>query len=235
MMIKIFVLLLLFTSCSQTSVTTNNEDQSTKDENTVEAASGSSDSTDSEGTSENQKTDEFIPHTIKANRNKTITVFIGKLEDRMFYAIGVMKWFERHGYKIKKVQTTSSEEDQLFSTLNTKKKTSYIEWQLHQCCKDEFPLRDENSYKEVMKNLETKVLLSDYAQDRNGCLDYSNEHDQDHVLCIISDKKSKVEIGTLASDMNLIVVSLQAVNYQEQLSLVDYIDQGYSLARTIKN
>lgn len=96
-------------------------------------------------------------------------------------------------------------------------------------------MKNSESYKEVIKDLEPKVLLPDYAQDRSGCIEYANENSQDHVLCIVGDKKLKIETEQLLSEMNLIIITLPQLNYGEQLSLVDYIDQGYSFAQRIKN
>lgn len=221
---------LVLTGCTQFAVRGNG---SSTDNATVEVTEEKD--TNSNSTVETkEKKEEFAPHTIKANRNKRISVFIGKLEDRMFYAIGVIKWLESNGYKIIKIQTTNSEEEQLFSDLKTTKKTSYIEWKLHQCCKDEFPFSDSNSYKEILKKLEGKVLIPAYAPDQNGCEEFSIDHNQDHVLCMVAGPAKKISISETDAGMKKIEMYLPPINYQEQLSLVDYIDGGQIFAKEIK-
>lgn len=232
----IFLFIFFLSSCSQLQ---KDSDQSSLDAEEQESTVSVDQNTtldDKEADTENnpEKSGEFSPYAIKVNRNKKISVFIGKLGDRMFYAIGVVKWLERNGYKIKKIQTTSSEEDQLFSSLKENKKTSYIEWQLHQCCRNEFPFDDNNSYKKVMENLEVKVMLPSYAQDKNGCVEFAEENKMDHVLCLTAESKNGTKVEVLDSGMNLIYISLAKINYDEKLSLVDYIDRGYSMAQLIK-
>ncbi len=180
------------------------------------------------------KKEEFLPHTVKANRNKKISIFLGKLEDRMFYAIGVLKWLENNGYKISKIQTTSSEEEGLFFDLKINRKTSYIEWKLHQCCKDIFPFETSDSYKEILEQLETRVILPSYAQDQRGCEDFSSDSDRDQVLCILSGENNKVVISDNKYGFKKFEIFLGPVNYSEKLSLVDYIDNGHTLAKEIK-
>lgn len=239
MIVKLSLIFFIFLGCSTYSEKSINEkDKPLKIENTVEVSTESESNTNDVKVKnlnpESQNVESFTPYAVKANKNKLISVFLGKLEDRMFYAIGVLKWIERNGFKIKKLQTTNAEEDQLFSHLTLNKKTSFIEWKLHQCCKDDFPLKNKTSYKEIMENFDSKVILPEYSQDQSGCLEFAEEHRDEHVMCIVAGDKSKVNSQKLESDMSLIIVNIGPVEYEQEFSLVDFVEYGYSLTQTIK-
>ena len=155
---KIFFLI-FFCSCTHIS---ENSESSIENPTTVEVGESYNVNNKKEFKSSGQK-DVFLPHVIKANRNKKISVFLGKLEDRMFYVIGIFKWLESNGYKVSKIQTTSFEEEQLFAELKNSKKTSYVEWKLYQCCKDNFPLEEPTSYKDVLKKMDAKIIIPSYG------------------------------------------------------------------------
>jgi hypothetical protein len=225
-----FIFIFLISSCTQFSEI---EKDAGEDPSTVEVGEVQG-SHDQGNISNNKQKETFSAHVIKANRNKKISLFLGKLEDRMFYAIGIIKWLENNGYKIIKIQTTSSEEEQLFSEIKNNRKTSYVEWKLYQCCKENFPFEDAESYKEILKKMETKVIIPSYPQDQKGCDDFSTDNNEDHVLCVLLGSENKIQITQTEIGMKKVEVFISPIDYQSKLSLVDYIDQGQNMAKAIK-
>ena len=225
-------------SCSNIPTNKNSSILNQSADDTVEISAEKSVTQNSSNTEIGRENrEEFSTSPVKANRNKEIALYIGAIEDSLFQAIGVLKWLERNGYRIISYYT-AAEETMLLSHLQSKKKTSYLEWSLHQCCKEDFPLESKDSYLQILKKQsEQSKLDNPVAPQEEGlsCLEYSEEHSQYTVLCMGLADKETVSFEIQTSGMDLIKMNFAPVKYEEKSALVDYIDKGYDLAKKIRN
>lgn len=234
-MIKIsLALIFLLFGCSHTVSSRYEKDKINKDaDKTVEIDVNEK---KENGSARNLNTvGEFTANKVKANRNKGIGIYIGQLGNRSFVALGVLKWLERNGYKIEKLNIEHEKESIFFSPLSLKK-TSFLEWKLYQCCREDFPLKDNDQFSDIIIRY-SKIVQSERAPfDYSSCDDFVGENYAIDTLCIESAADMDViEFERSIEGMKILKIKIGQIKYELNNSLVELIEKGFDITDKSKS
>lgn len=228
----IYLLTFLILGCSHIFIK-NEENRNLKDsDKTVEV------SLPGKNEAQTQKhygeTGEFIANKVKANRNKSIGVYVGPIAEKSFVALGVLKWLERNGYKIEKLNIESSNESYLFSPLISKK-TSFIEWKLYQCCRTDFPLAGPEEFPKIIEKFSNLTKSEKASFDYSSCGDFTDENYNIDTLCIENGlANDNITLNKSIEGMRVLNIKLEPINFNQKSSLVDLIDKGFAIMNNSK-